>query len=86
MKPLRASLEAVGIDYEHNEWLGGKGRAVVYDEEWNGTATKQGIQQVTDVAVCNFKLAVVVAYRKFIEFGFLLSVLLLNFAVLLSFS
>ncbi|EER06111.1 conserved hypothetical protein, partial [Perkinsus marinus ATCC 50983] len=24
LKPLRASLEAVGIDYEHNEWLGGK--------------------------------------------------------------
>ncbi|KAF4741078.1 hypothetical protein FOZ62_011254, partial [Perkinsus olseni] len=44
--PLKASLEAAGIDYEHNEWLGGKGRAVVYDEQWNGTATKEGVQQV----------------------------------------
>ncbi|KAF4670329.1 hypothetical protein FOZ61_000519 [Perkinsus olseni] len=45
-KPLKASLEAAGIDYEHHEWLGGKGRAVVYDDQWNGTATKEGIEQV----------------------------------------
>ncbi|KAF4734249.1 hypothetical protein FOZ63_010230, partial [Perkinsus olseni] len=45
-KPLKASLEAAGIDYEHNEWLGGKGRAVVYDDQWNGTATKEGIEKV----------------------------------------
>ncbi|KAF4654900.1 hypothetical protein FOL47_009702 [Perkinsus chesapeaki] len=42
----RDALEGAGVEYSHAEWLGGKGRAVVYDSEWNGTATKEGIREV----------------------------------------